>query len=125
MNRFERPVNKSRRKSFSLRQALVVVAVGSFLGAGALGIDRYIILQREAAAAVAPDVDVIYTGSILYTPSMGSFCRQLLFDNRNGEFADNGYVDCDTADYHSAVDGPKHWSAARVRVISNGFSGRS
>jgi hypothetical protein len=83
-----------------------------------------VILTRQAAAAavaLAADDDDIYTGSILYMPDSGNACRQLLFDNQNGQFTDNGYVDCDRAAYRGTDTTPKHWSAARVRVISSGF----
>jgi hypothetical protein len=83
-----------------------------------------VIVTRQAAAVAvalaAVDDDDIYTGSILYMPDSGNACRQLLFDNQNGQFTDNGYVDCDRAAYRNDAT-PKHWSAARVRVISSGF----
>ena len=109
------------------RQVLAIVIIGLCLGTGAFGVGRYVTVKREAAAMAAAlaaaDDDEIYTGSILYTPNTGNACRQLLFDNQNGQVTDNGYVDCDRAAYRSAYDMPKQWSAARVRVISSGFRG--
>lgn len=100
-----------------------VIAIGMSLGVAALGLQHYVAYQRNAAVAAAEAVsdDDIYTGSILYMPSRGNLCHQMLFDNLNGQFADNGYVDCISAAYHSAADEPKHWPTARVHVISSGF----
>jgi hypothetical protein len=101
--------------------------MGLCLGAGAFGIGRYVNVTRQAAAVaavLAAADDDIYTGSILYMPDSGNACRQLLFDNQNGQFTDNGYVDCDRAAYRGANATPKQWSAARVRVISSGFRDR-
>jgi hypothetical protein len=115
----------SRQRS---RQVWAIVTIGLCLGAGAFGIGRYVTVTREAAALAAAwaaaDDDEIYTGSILYMPDSGNACRQLLFDNQNGQFSDNGYVDCDRAAYRGANGTPKQWSAARVRVISSGFRDR-
>ncbi len=67
--------------------------------------------------------DDVYTGSILYMPDRGNACRQILFNNCNGQLTDKGYVDCQTAFSHSTDSEPKQWSAARMRVISDGFRG--
>jgi hypothetical protein len=56
-------------------------------------------------------------------PDTSNVCHQWLFDNHSGQFTDNGNVDCLRAAYRGALDGPKQWSAARVRVISTGFRG--
>jgi hypothetical protein len=109
------------------RQVWAIVTIGLCLGAGAFGIGRYVTVTRGAAVvatALAAADDEIYTGSILYMPESGGACRQLLFDNQNGQFVDNGYVDCDRAAYRGTNETPKHWSAARVRVISSGFRDR-
>jgi hypothetical protein len=113
---------KRRRASGGWRQAWVVIAFGITLALAALAGDEYVVLKRQAAAAAnAPGDEEIYTGSILYMPDEGNVCRQLLFDNHDGHFADNGYVDCERAFYQGGPDAPKQWSAARLRVISNGF----
>ena len=118
----------------SVRQIAAVVAVGALLGVGLFASGQYITARphvgrvasapaaptKTAAAGTAVDDDDIYTGSILYMPEEGRTCRQYLFDNQTGRFSDNGYVDCVNAAYHSPND-PKLWSAARARVISNGF----
>jgi hypothetical protein len=57
------------------------------------------------------------------TPDTSNVCHQWLFDNHNGQFSDNGYVDCQRAFYQGSTDSPKQWSAVRVRVISTGFRG--
>jgi hypothetical protein len=122
MNRFPRPAKIRPRARNGSRQAWLVIALGAGVALGALAIDENLASQRETAAA--PSDDEIYTGSILYMPHRGDICRQLLFDNHNGQFTDNGYVDCERAAYQGGTDGPKQWSAARVRVISTGFRGQ-
>jgi hypothetical protein len=129
---------KTSRDGF--RQAAVVTAVGVVLAAGLVTAGGYVVQQRrgpatikafkktapasaEVASASGGD-DEIYTGSILYIPYEGTNCRQILFDNRNGRFTDNGYVDCLNAEAQSGIGSPKQWSAARVRVISDGFRDR-
>lgn len=66
----------------------------------------------------------VYTGSILFLPIEGPNCRQIEFDNRDGRFTDNGYVDCAKASEQSGINSPKQWSAARAKVISMGFHDR-
>jgi hypothetical protein len=110
----------------------VVVGIGVALALGAFTIDQYVSANRAPAMVVAAvpagspadNDDEIYTGSILSMPDNGHICRQWLFNNLNGELTDNGYVDCARAAYHSSLDTPKLWSAARVRVISTGFRSR-
>lgn len=118
-----------------MRQIAAVVAVGALLGVGLFASGQYIaarphvsriatvaarVTGKTATAGTAVGDADIYTGSILYMPEQGSTCRQLLFDNQTGRFSDNGYVDCVNAAYHSPGE-PKFWSAARARVISDGF----
>jgi hypothetical protein len=122
------------------RQVAVVVGVSAVLVAGLFAAGDYVVQQQRGPATikafmktalgtakVAPasgSDDEIYTGSILYLPFEGTHCRQVLFDNRNGRFTDKGAVDCLTAEAQSGIDSPKQWSAARVRVISDGFRDR-
>ena len=133
--------SKSRKTSRDgYRQAVVVTAIGVVLAAGLFAAGGYVVRQQrgpatvkafmkaapgrgEVASASGGD-DEIYTGSILYLPYEGTNCRQILFDNRNGRFTDNGYVDCLNAEAQSGIGSPKQWSAARVRVISDGFRDR-
>ena len=75
---------------------------------------------RRRGTYEAAKGDDIYTGSILYMPDTSNVCHQWLFDNQNGQFTDKGSVDCQEAADQS-LDGPKNWSAARIRVISTGF----
>jgi hypothetical protein len=122
MNRFPRPAKRKPRTRSTMRQASVVLAIGASVTLGAVAIEQFVMAKHKSAAMVAGfSDDEIYTGSILYTPDSGSICRQLLFDNRNGQFYDNGSVDCARAAYHSTAEPPKQWSVARVRVISTGF----
>ncbi len=129
---------KSSRDGF--RQAAVVTAIGVVLAAGLFAAGGYVVQQRRGPATVKAFIkaapgraevasasgsdDEVYTGSILYLPYEGTNCRQILFDNRNGHFIDNGYVDCLNAQAQSGIGSPKQWSAARVRVISDGFRDR-
>jgi hypothetical protein len=123
MNRVRPSPAKRSRKRGGLRQSWIVIAFGVVLALGALATDEYAALTRQAAAAAhAQSDEEIYTGSILYMPDEGNNCRQLLFDNHNGRFTDNGYVDCERAFYQGGPDAPKQWSAARLRVISTGFA---
>jgi hypothetical protein len=114
---------RSRSRDFA-RPAIVVVTMGALLGLGFMTTQQVITASRHtvARASMSGDDDV-YTGSILYMPDRGNACRQILFDNRNGQSTDKGYVDCQLAFSHSIDNEPKQWSAARVRVISDGFRG--
>ena len=115
------------RRSGSRQAFGPVLAFGAVRsGSRALAIDYYVVTmpsgRPKRSRSLPSDDDEIYTGSILYMPDdMGNVCRQLLFDNQNGQFTDNGYVDCARAAYQGRIDGPKRWSAARLRVISTGF----
>jgi hypothetical protein len=121
--RFARPAKSRRHAGNGSRQIFVVVtAIGAMLALGALATDQFVTAaKRQAGAAVeASNDDGIYTGSILYMPDTSNICHQWLFNNQNGQFTDNGSVDCEQAEYQG-LDGPKQWSAARIRVISTGF----
>jgi hypothetical protein len=139
-----KPTHPSKRRGRSgdgLRQTAVVIVIGASLAAGLFAAGNYVVTGQYVPAVVkavikansGPDGptiaarangDEIYTGSILYIPDDGANCRQLLFDNRNGRFTDNGYVDCTQASYESGIGSPKQWSAARAKVISTGFRDR-
>jgi hypothetical protein len=129
---------RSKRRNSSsdgFRHVAVVIGFGAVLSAG-LFAGGYAVQQQfmpnllkaftgsgrggnKTASAVGSGE--IYTGSILYLPYEGSNCRQLLFDNRNGRFTDKGYIDCEEASSQSGINSPKQWSAARAKVISEGF----
>jgi hypothetical protein len=137
---FTRRSKRRKRAGDGIRQTLIVILTGSVLAVGLFAAGDYVATQHapatvkaflkpatdraEAKTAAASDGDEIYTGSILYIPYEGTNCRQLLFDNRDGRFTDNGYVDCMRAAYQSGIGSPKQWSAARVKVISTGFRDR-
>lgn len=128
MKRFSRPTRPRSHPHGGTRQTLVAaLAVGVVLALGAVATDQYMAVEKRAAAGgtyQASQDDDIYTGSILYLPDAASnICHQWLFDNQSGGFADNGSVDCNSAAYHG-LDGPKRWSAARIKVISDGFRDR-
>jgi hypothetical protein len=114
---------RKKSRSESIRQSFGVVAVGLLLGTGLFAIADYFTVQHWVKpAAVARNGGEVYTGSVLYMPSEGRNCRQMLFDNNTGRFTDNGSVDCENAAYRG-VDGnlPKQWSSDRTRVIADGF----
>jgi hypothetical protein len=115
--------SKYKNKHFSRDQtggSRVTVAIGVFVGLGLLTSGGYIATRPNTVPLVVKqDDDEIYTGSILFAPRDGKLCRQLLFDNRTGQFADAGNINCDQV-YSS---GAKRWSWARVQAISQGFRG--
>jgi hypothetical protein len=65
--------------------------------------------------------DEIYTGSILLPLKDETRCHQLLFDNRTGQFKDNGTVNCLEAYYKGTTQPPMQWSSMRAQVISESF----
>ncbi|HEX4410769.1 MAG TPA: hypothetical protein VH206_18515 [Xanthobacteraceae bacterium] len=128
---------KRRQSNNRPRQVLAVLVIGATLGFAAFGTDAYIIAKRKSDAAkaaaantvvVSANDDEIYTGSILFTADMGPVCHQLLFNNQNGQFFDNGSVDCERAAYRGITSvsetSAKYWPVARVQVISDGFRSR-
>ena len=101
------PLKRHRRSGDGLRQTAVVIAIGATLAAGLFAAGNYVVTGQYAPAVVkgvikatvdqdGPTIaatangNEIYTGSILYIPDDGANCRQLIFDNRNGRFTDNG-----------------------------------
>lgn len=117
-NRFPRRAKKPPRARQSRRQIFAVLAIAATLALGAIATDGFVMALQRQTVAAAPSDDDIYTGSILLPA--GEVCRQLLFDNQSGRVTDNGNVDCERAAYNG-LDGPKQWSAARIRVIATGF----
>jgi hypothetical protein len=112
-----RAKTRSRARS---RLILVVASIGGVLATG-LFATREIEIPRSPAVVVrVPSDDELYTGSILFMPHQGTFCRQVLFDNRTGRLNDNGLVDCESAIYRSASSTPN----GRARTISEGFRER-
>lgn len=87
INRLPRPAKTRSRSRDNSRQVVVVIAIGLTLALGALISGGYVAgaKRQTAAAAAAANDDDIYTGSILYMAYDGSACRQLLFDNQNGQ----------------------------------------
>jgi hypothetical protein len=117
MSHFARPPKVRPRSRGSLHTIIVVAA---FLVLGLFVNGEYLTKRPHVAPPVAPSDDEIYTGSILVMPPAGRICHQILFDNRNGRFSDNGNVDCERASYQGM--GAKHWSTARLWAISRGFN---
>jgi hypothetical protein len=109
-----------KRSRVRSRPMLVVALMGGVLATGLFATREIEIPRAPAAAVIVPSDDELYTGSILYMPRQGTFCRQVLFDNRTGRLNDNGMVDCESAMYRSASSTPN----ARARTISEGFRER-
>ena len=93
------------------------IAVAAFVALGLLVNEEYLTQRPRAAPPVSSSDDEIYTGSILFAPLEGKTCRQLLFDNRTGQFSDNGNVDCERAE----GIGAEHYPTGRLSAISRGF----
>ncbi len=130
MKRPSRQIRPGRRRArHNVRQTVAVIAIGALLAVGLFATGKYVAAGPRAPVATVPanigtaasaGDDEIYTGSILSMHDYGRTCRQLLFDNRDGRFTDNGDVDCRRAAYRSPTE-PLKWSAARARVIADGF----
>lgn len=119
VNRFPRLAKRRPHTRGGASQVLVVVAaLGAVMALGALATDRFVIATPHPFEAA--NDDAIYTGSILYMPDAGHACHQWLFDNRDGQFTDKGTINCEDAE-NQELDGPKQWSADRIKVISSGF----
>ena len=130
-----RQMDRSKRRSKARgpgrerpRQIVFVAAIGSVLAVGLFAAGelkgwQFLARGFGAKAAPAPNMDEIYTGSILYVPNEGTICRQLLFDNRTGRMHDKGLVDCEQAYYRGVGETALQWSNARAAVISQSFRG--
>jgi hypothetical protein len=99
----------------------VLLAAAAIVAVGAV-----VVRQAEMVAPLTHSDkplsdDEIYTGSILFPLKDETRCHQLLFDNRTGQFKDNGTVDCLKASYRSTTRAPMQWSAMRAQVISESF----
>jgi hypothetical protein len=122
ITRFPRPPKRRRRSWSALQQAAAAsFALVACLGIGILGTDEYVARRKAADAAAAFRDEHRYTGSIVFYPNFGLTCHQLLFNNLDGQFTDNGYVDCARALYPAADATPKMLSAARTEVIRDSF----
>lgn len=121
MTRHARPGQYRARADNGARQAfIVVIVIAAVFGLGALATGQYLATaKRQALGTFEPAAKgkAVYTGSVVYMPETGNVCHQWQFDNLNGQFTDKGAVNCDA----DGVDGPKNWSTARIRVISDGF----
>jgi hypothetical protein len=120
--KFQRPAPRRRKPPSALWQG--ITAVMAFVVCVSLSVfGTYEFLARRSVmeAQAATTQSQIYIGSVLFFPETGNTCHQLYFNNRDGEFADNGRVDCTRAVSESTKDAPKSWSVARTEVISKGF----
>jgi|SRR5271169_387628 hypothetical protein len=120
--RFPRPARRRRRPRSALRQAIIATfALAICLALGVAGTDEFLARRAATASTAALVNGQVYTGTILVFPEAGNRCHRMYFNNRDGQFSDNGLVDCARAVYESTKDAPKNWSVARTEVISKGF----
>jgi hypothetical protein len=110
-----------RPRSSSEQVLTVLLAIAAFLAAGALGIRQIEMTAPRTNPGKLLSDDEIYTGSILFPSEDETRCHQLLFDNRTGQFKDNGSVDCQKAYYRSTTRSPMQWSSMRAQIISESF----
>jgi hypothetical protein len=68
----------------------VLLSIAAFVAAGALGIRQIGMTAPRTNLGKLLSDDEIYTGSILFPSEDETRCHQLLFDNRTGQFKDNG-----------------------------------
>jgi hypothetical protein len=119
--KFPRPAKRRQARS-TLRQGFIaVLALVTCVTLGVLGTDQFLTHRDVALADEAAGKGDIYRGSILFYPDTGNTCHQLFFNNQDGQFADNGRVDCTRAVAELSKDRPKNPSAARTEVIGKGF----
>jgi hypothetical protein len=112
---------RQRPCRWGLGQVLaVLLALAAILAGGALGLRQLVTAQYTTRNKPSTD-DEIYTGSILFPSSDAIKCHQFLFDNRTGQFTDNGTVDCQKAYYKSKTPPPREWSSMRAQAIGDSF----
>jgi hypothetical protein len=81
-----------RRPRWSSGQVLtVLIAVAAIVVAGALTVRQVGMTVPLTTPGKPLSDDEIYTGSILFPSEDETRCHQLLFDNRTGQFKDNGF----------------------------------
>ena len=120
--KFPRPPRRHRRSSSTLRQVFIaVLALVACVTLGVAGTDAFLTHRVVALADEAAGGDQTYLGSILFYPDTGNTCHQLYFNNQDGQFSDNGRVDCTRAVADLSKNQPKNSSAARTEFISKGF----
>jgi hypothetical protein len=110
----------SRPRWGSGQVVTVLLAIAAIVAAGALGIRQIEITAPITIPGEPLSNDEIYTGSILFPSDDETMCHQLLFDNRTGQFKDNGTVDCQKA-YTEAkprcrASGPRCVQRSSVKV---------
>jgi hypothetical protein len=119
--KFPRPTKRRRQRS-ALRQGFIaVLALVTCVTLGVFGTDQFLAHHAEAQAGEATGKSDIYRGSILFYPDTGNTCHQLFFNNQDGQFADNGHVDCTHAVDELSKSRAKNPAGARTENISKGF----
>ena len=98
-----------------------LMAVAAIVVAGALTARQVGMTAPPTTSGKPLSDDEIYTGSILFPSEDATRCHQLLFDNRTGQFNDNGTVDCQKAYYRGKTSSRMLWSSMRAQAISESF----
>jgi hypothetical protein len=120
--RFPRPPRRRRRSPSAFRQGFIaVLALVACVTLGVLGTDAFLAQRDVALADEGTGRGDIYRGSILFYPDAGNTCHQLYFNNQDGQFSDNGRVDCTRAVAESSKEKPRDISTARTEGISKAF----
>jgi hypothetical protein len=120
-----RQVNRRQRRATRWLVMPILAAIAAILVIGFFRTLQTEIAERTAKSSKPQSDDEIYSGSILFPSDNGIVCHQLFFDNRTGQFKDNGQVNCEEAYYRGRTLPPVRWSTARAQVISEGFRRRT
>jgi len=117
------PAKAVRRSRNGAVQLSIAIAAGFCVaGLGLFGSKSlWLAAPEPAQAAVAWNGSGQYTGAIMSVPDEGNNCRQILFNNRSGQFTDNGYVNCEQLSGWVATASLQRFPNARLRDISNSF----
>ena len=109
-------------RSGGLQLSVAVVAGLCVAGLGLFGSKSLWLAASEPvrAAEVGPNPS-LDTGAIMSVPDEGNNCRQILFNNRSGQFTDNGYVSCEQLSGWMATASLQRFPSRRLRDISNSF----
>jgi hypothetical protein len=81
-----------RRALSALAAACICILTFAIL----FGDKHHFSIQSPQATEPADLIAPYSTGTIVFVPSAGNDCRELLIDNATWRIRENGYTDCDT-----------------------------
>ena len=82
-------------------------------------------LRQQATVKPPPaNKGEAYTGSIIFVPTRGDECKELMLDNRTGKMWDKGPVNCNEAVSRSDRDQRSGMSTLRMNAIGKAFNRR-